>query len=148
MRGNMKRQALFGTAFLAVLLGQAALAQAANLQLFKDPGCECCSGHATYLREHGFDVDIVEAENLESVKAAYGVPDALAGCHTILAGEYVIEGHVPAGALEKLLREQPAIKGISLPGMPMGSPGMSGKKAGPFEVVILEEGQPRLFYRE
>ena len=139
---------LLGAALFLACLGQAAAASAASLQLIKDPGCECCSGHAAYLREHGFAVEIVEAPDLQAVKAEHGVPEALAGCHTILAGEYVIEGHVPAGAIQKLLKEQPAIKGISLPGMPMGSPGMSGEKEGPFEVVVLEDGMPKLFYSE
>jgi hypothetical protein len=144
----MKSKASFGAALSLALLGQTTLAQAANLQLIKEPGCECCSGHAAYLRAHGFEVDIVETEDLLAVKAAHGVPAALAGCHTILARGYVIEGHVPAAAIAKLLGERPAIKGLSLPGMPMGSPGMSGAKVGPFEVVTIEEGKPQIFHSE
>ena len=145
----MKRRIFIGATLSFTLLGRVPAANAtSNLQLIKDPNCGCCSDHAAYLREHGFTVDIVEATDLQAIKNQHGVPDALAGCHTILAENYVIEGHVPAAAIKKLLAERPTIKGISLPGMPMGSPGMNGEKEGPFEVVVLEEGMPKLFYRE
>lgn len=102
--------------------------------LYKNPQCGCCEEHAKYLRENGFEVEVVATHDLLLIKRQHGVPEGLEGCHTILIGGYVVEGHVPARTLNKLLTERPAIKGVSLPGMPMGSPGMSGPKTEPFTV--------------
>jgi hypothetical protein len=118
------------------------------LTLIKDPNCGCCEGHASYLEAHGFKVTIEEAVDLNAVRAKYGVPEPMAGCHTILADDYVIEGHVPATAIKKLLAERPMIKGISLPGMPEGSPGMGGEKTAPFVVYVIQDGAPRVFMAE
>ena len=119
-----------------------------NLTLIKDPNCGCCEGHASYLEDNGFSVQIQEAADLNAVRKQYGVPEALAGCHTILAGAYVIEGHVPADAIKKLLAERPAIRGISLPGMPVGSPGMGGEKNEPFIIYVLQDSEPKGFMIE
>ncbi len=118
------------------------------MKLIKDPTCDCCGHHAEYLRSHGYTVDIEESDKLAEMRAGLGVPAELAGCHVILAGNYVIEGHVPAAAIDKLLTEQPAIKGISVPGMPLGSPGMSGEKTEPLIVLTIAEGMPRVFFTE
>jgi hypothetical protein len=92
----------------------------------KDPNCSCCTGWVDHLRQAGFPVTIVAATNLKSIRARLGVPDDLAGCHTAEVGRYVIEGHVPASAVLRLLREQPNATGLAVPGMPAGSPGMGG----------------------
>src|SRR5262245_45124487 len=108
--------------------------------LYKNPQCDCCTGHARYLDENGFDVQVVETFDLPAVKREHGVPEALEGCHTILVDGYVVEGHMPADIIKRLLNEKPAIKGISLPGMPMGWPGMAGAKTGPFTVYEIGDG--------
>jgi hypothetical protein len=143
----MNRRTLLA-ALAALVLTTDAASAATILQLFKDPSCDCCAAHAAYLRERGYTVDVIETGDLQAVKDEHGIPLELAGCHTILVEGYVVEGHVPAGAIDKLVAERPAIKGIALPGMPLGSPGMSGEKAGPFEVVVIGVGPQRLFYVE
>lgn len=118
------------------------------LKLIKDPNCGCCNDHAEYLRSHGYTVDVSESEKLAEMRAELGVPEELAGCHVILADRYVIEGHVPAAAIDKLLNDQPDIKGISVPGMPPGSPGMSGERSEPLVVLTIADGMPRVFFTE
>lgn len=119
-----------------------------KLQLIKDPNCGCCADHALYMRDHGYVVEISESERLTEMRAELGVPEQMAGCHVILADGYVIEGHVPAAAIDKLLTEKPAIKGISVPGMPAGSPGMGGEKTEPLVVFIIGDGMPKVFFTE
>jgi hypothetical protein len=120
-----------------------------NAVLYKNPSCDCCDGHAAYLRESGFVVDVVETPDLEEMKAEHGVPEALAGCHTIVIDGYIVEGHVPAAAIHKLITEKPDIVGISLPGMPLGSPGMGGEKEAPFVIQeITVDGAGQVFATE
>jgi hypothetical protein len=102
--------------------------------LYKNPGCICCDGHAVHLRKAGLAVEIVETERLDALKRQHGVPADLAGCHTFLIDGYVIEGHVPAESVARLLRERPPVGGIALAGMPSGSPGMDGPKTEPWVV--------------
>jgi hypothetical protein len=113
--------------------------------LYKDPQCRCCEAYADYLRENGFEVAVSPTIDLPAMKRQYEVPGALAGCHTTLIEGYVVEGHVPIGAVLRMLTERPAIKGISLPGMPEGSPGMSGAKAGPFTTFQFGGGEPKVY---
>ncbi len=121
----------------ALLLPLTAAAQSATM--YKDPFCGCCEGHANYLREEGFEVEIVEtpAEKLAAIKSLHQIPAELQSCHTLLIDGYVVEGHVPVEAIEKLQEEKPDIAGIALPGMPLGSPGMGGRKSAPFTVMVL-----------
>jgi len=115
--------------------------------MYKDPQCGCCGAYAAYLRQHGFKVKVVDADDLDFVKTMYAVPERLQSCHTMIVGGYVVEGHVPLDAVERLLAEKPKIKGISLPGMPMGSPGIDGDKTEPF--TIYEIGlEPKVFMTE
>jgi len=116
--------------------------------LYKNPQCGCCAEYAKLLQQSGFDVQIVDTFDLPSVKREHGVPAALEGCHTTLVDGYVIEGHVPVDIVGRLLREKPAIKGISLPGMPMGSPGMGGEKAGPFTVYEISDEKDKVYATE
>ncbi len=137
-----------------VLIAAGAAAPLAGAQsprsatLYKNPQCGCCEEHAKYLRRHGYEVTVVATHDLDRIKAEHGVPEPLYGCHTTLVGGYVVEGHVSAGVLDRLLRERPAIRGISLPGMPAGSPGMTGRKREPFkiyEIARQRAGEPRLY---
>lgn len=105
--------------------------------LYKNPNCGCCSGHAEYLEDNGFDVKVINTNDLAQLKAENNVPEKLQGCHSTLIGNYVFEGHVNAESINKVLKEKPFIKGLSVPGMPLGSPGMSGEKQGPIEVYTL-----------
>jgi len=115
--------------------------------MYSSPRCGCCGGYADYLAERGYPVDQRQSEDLDSVRADAGVPDEAAGCHTTTIGDYVVEGHVPVEAVDRLMQEQPAVDGIALPGMPAGSPGMSGDKAGVFEIVSFTGGTVRPFMR-
>ncbi|WP_262032407.1 DUF411 domain-containing protein [Microvirga sp. Mcv34] len=105
----------------------------------KDPSCGCCSGWADHIRAAGFPVEIREASEVNRLKVKLGVPPALASCHTAEVGGYVVEGHVPADAIKRLLAEKPQAKGIAVPGMPIGSPGMEVEGTAPdtYEVVLF-----------
>ncbi len=113
--------------------------------LYKNPECSCCEEYAKYLRKSGYTIKVVSTHDLSAIKKQHGVPEELEGCHTLIVGNYVVEGHVPLTHIDRLLAEKPAIKGISLPGMPQGSPGMTGRKQEPF--VIYEIGSdPKKVY--
>lgn len=101
--------------------------------------CGCCKLYSQYLRENGFDVDLQEKspDEVAIFKNENGVPESLRSCHTARFGNYIVEGHVPLEAIEKLFREKPDIRGIGMAGMPIGSPGMPGKKDAPFEINII-----------
>lgn len=116
--------------------------------LYRQPFCSCCEGHAEHLRANGYSVTVVETKKLLLIKKQHGVPLEFEGCHTILVGGYVVEGHVPATIIRKLLKERPAIRGISLPGMPDGSPGMSGTKKEPFVIYELSGENGKVFAKE
>jgi hypothetical protein len=101
------------------------------------------------LRQNGFEVTVKATDDLPLIKRKYGVAEHLEGCHTTLIDGYVIEGHVPVVAINRLLDERPTITGISLPGMPAGSPGMMGDKAEPFVIYeITKDGSERMFATE
>lgn len=135
---------------LAGLLSlQPALAdEAMKATVYKDPACGCCHEYVAYLRQNGFDVAVVDTDDLAAIKQQSGVPPALAGCHSTMVGGYVVEGHVPIDAIRRLLQDRPHIRGISLPGMPEGSPGMSGEKAVPFVVYEISDGAPKIYATE
>src|SRR5262245_51082599 len=98
--------------------------------VYKDPACGCCHEYVAYLRQNGFDVEVIESsDELAAIKQQSGVPPALEGCHSTLVDGYVVEGHVPVDAVRRLLKDRPNIRGISLPAMPEGSPGMTGEKS-------------------
>ncbi len=107
--------------------------------LYKNPQCDCCETYAKYLRVHGYEVKVQATHDLPLIKTKHAVPTALEGCHTTLVGGYVVEGHVPVKSLNKLLAERPKIAGISLPGMPPGSPGMMGPKKAPFKILAFNK---------
>jgi hypothetical protein len=111
--------------------------------MYKNPQCTCCESYAQYLNESGFQVEIKPTNDLAEISRNAGVPDALEGCHTMFVGGYVIGGHVPVEIIRKLLGEMPPIAGITLPGMPSGSPGMSGSKAETWTVyAVMKDGKP------
>jgi len=149
-KGLIRRRFSAGalTLLLATPLGFLSLASAEEkpaVQLYKNPQCSCCEEYAAYMRQHGFSVTTTPTHNLALIRRQRGVPEQLAGCHTMIIGDYVVEGHVPIGALNKLLRERPKIRGISLPGMPEGSPGMTGEKTEQFTIYEISDGEEKVF---
>lgn len=122
-----------------------ASADAKEATLYKNPQCTCCDAYADYLRDNGFKVAVKPTHDLALIKRRHDVPESFEGCHTMLIDGYVVEGHVPVKTMNKLLTERPAIKGISLPGMPQGSPGMTGRKEAPFRIYEIQEGAPKVY---
>jgi hypothetical protein len=124
-----------------------AYASAIQVKLYKNPQCSCCEGYAAYLKDNGFDVTVEATNDLAEISRSAGVPEKYEGCHTAFIENYVVDGHVPVDVIRKLLAEHPAIAGITLPGMPMGSPGMVGDKAEPFVVyaVTKDGAAPTVF---
>ncbi|MFQ5981691.1 MAG: DUF411 domain-containing protein [Candidatus Heimdallarchaeota archaeon] len=109
--------------------------------LYSSPTCGCCHNYAAYLEELNFTVNFIETETPEEIKDENNIPGDLRSCHTVIIGNYSVEGHVPIEAINKLLEETPDIDGIALPGMPSGSPGMSGDKVSTFEIIAFKEGE-------
>ena len=130
---------------VAIGSGPARADQSHTATLYKDPQCGCCEAYADYLRENGFELTVEATDELSLIKQRYGVPGTLEGCHTTVVEGYVVEGHVPLETLLRLLSEKPDIKGISLPGMPAGSPGMFGEKSGPFTIFEIGDGEPKVY---
>ena len=116
-----------------------------SVEVFKTPSCGCCYGYVLFLEKEQFNVKETDMRSLHSIKQKYNIPLEMQSCHTTIIGKYFIEGHVPLEAVNKLLKEQPNIDGIALPGMPIGTPGMPGKKEEPFVVYQLIDGKFSIF---
>jgi len=140
--------AVVGVAFVA---GSALAEELPKMTVYKDPYCGCCTAWADRMRDEGYNVEVVVRGDMLSVKSELGVADDLASCHTATVGKYVLEGHVPPAEVARLLEEKPAALGLAVPGMPMGSPGMSvpGMGADDYEVVLFSAGSssPYASYR-
>ncbi|MBA3909937.1 MAG: metal-binding protein [Rhodobacter sp.] len=110
-----------------------------QIHVVKDPGCPCCNAWIGYLRDNGFNVSFEErsVEDLAIYKRERGIPEALSSCHTATIGDYTVEGHVPAADIRRLVAERPAAVGLTVPGMPMGSPGMGPESARQAYDVLL-----------
>lgn len=121
---------------------------AAEMVVYRSPACGCCTAWVEHMREAGFQVRVEDRTDLAPVKAEMGVPADLSSCHTARVGGYVIEGHVPADDVRRLLAEEPDVKGLAVPGMPVGSPGMEGPNPEPYSVVAFDgEGGREVFAR-
>jgi hypothetical protein len=118
----MKSRLRFVISATLMLVGTAA--NAASMTVMISASCGCCAKWVEHVRLHGFDVKVVNVDDVIAVKVKAGIPQKLASCHTTMVGGYVVEGHVPAADIKKLLAQKPKAKGIAVPGMPMGSPGM------------------------
>ncbi|WP_186418150.1 DUF411 domain-containing protein [Bosea sp. CS1GBMeth4] len=138
-------------AVAALSLPRLALAGEAlpKMTVTRDPNCGCCGSWVAHVRAAGFTVEVVEVADVAPLKQRLGVPDALASCHTAEIGGYVVEGHVPAEAIRRLLVERPQATGLAVPGMPLGSPGMDvpGQAPDRYEVVIFSAGRQNVFAR-
>ncbi len=119
-----------------------ALAATIPVKLYKNPNCFCCDLYAKHMEENGFAVEIVNTTDMASINQKYSVPERLEGCHTAIVGKYVIEGLVPAKYVHQLIDENRSVKGLSVPGMPTGAPGMPGAKAKPVNVYVLDASTP------
>ena len=115
----------------------------------KDPNCGCCAGWVKHLQAAGFSIEVLESSEVNRLKIRLGVPEALASCHTAEIGGYVIEGHVPPAAIKRLLAEKPDGKGLAVPGMPVGSPGMEveGMEPDTYEVILFGPSGQRTYAR-
>ncbi|MGH8591279.1 MAG: DUF411 domain-containing protein [Gammaproteobacteria bacterium] len=121
-------------------------AAAVEITVSKTPQCKCCQKWVDHLRDNGFEVAVVDMDSVEPVKRQNGVPAALGSCHTALVDGYVVEGHVPADLIKRLLSERPKVKGLAVPGMPMGSPGMEGPQKHPYQVLTFDaEGETSVY---
>jgi hypothetical protein len=137
---------------LMISLGAAASStvkaqQPLKIDVYKDPTCGCCANWVGHLRKNGFAVHSADVADISSVKAKYNVPAALRSCHTAVVGGYVIEGHVPAADIRRLLMTPPAdVVGLAVPGMPVGSPGMEGSNPQAYQVLAFDKGgRSRIF---
>jgi hypothetical protein len=120
----------------------------AELVVYKTPWCGCCDKWVEHLRENGFVVSTEEVTDLAREKSRRGVGREIASCHTAIVDGYVIEGHVPADVIKRLLDERPPVAGLAVPGMPMGSPGMEGGYEEPYEVLTFDrEGRTEIYAR-
>ena len=144
-----KRRAFIGGATASVR-GLAAKAQSLpRVLVTRDPSCGCCGGWVEHIKSAGFPVQVTETGEVNRVKVRLGVPQALAACHTAEVDGYVIEGHVPAAAIKRLLVERPEGKGLAVPGMPVGSPGMevAGSEPETYDVILFGPSGKRTFAR-
>ena len=135
------KKTLMALTLVAIAAGQGALASAPAITVHQDPNCGCCGGWAQHMRDNGFDVKVVLSADMYAVKQDHGVPMALASCHTarVDASGQIIEGHVPANAVRKMLLD-PSVRGVAAPGMPVNSPGM-----GPMDgklITVDFQGRP------
>lgn len=141
----MKRhREMWVAALLATVLGiLGAVTLAADrpvVQVFKSPSCGCCAIWVKHLQDNGFDVNVTDFADMTPVKQRYGIQPQHASCHTAVVDGYIVEGHVPAADIARLLKERPKIKGLVLPGMPIGSPGMEGPNPERYDVLALDAG--------
>lgn len=137
------------SAFTSALANAASALPGNDIHVLAAPGCGCCHAWADLARLRGYDVTISDLVEPDAQKSALGVPLRLASCHTALSGGYVFEGHVPFAALDAVLRDRPAITGLAVPGMPVGSPGMGDDPNARFDVIAFggDAADGRVFYR-
>jgi hypothetical protein len=144
-----RRTVLAGLVLAAPGLRSARAADAAPLvQVWRTPTCGCCGAWVRHLEASGFRVEVTMQDDLSAIKAKHGVPRNLESCHTAVVEGYVVEGHVPAADVKRLLRERPPVAGLVVPGMPAGSPGMEGPVSEPYATLALAaDGTTSVFAR-
>ena len=133
------RRQFIGQLAMVVAVGPALATEKSPLiQVYKSPTCGCCSKWVDHMRYAGFEVEASNVRDVGVYKREYGLPPQLASCHTGIVEGYVVEGHVPADDVIRVLKEKPAIKGIAVPGMPIGSPGMEGPNPDRYETLSFD----------
>lgn len=145
MRKYLSMLALIGASLGLAYSLSSTPAQADEVTLYKNPQCSCCEGYAEYLRENGHTVTVKPTHELVPMSRDAGIPDNFQGCHLAFIDDYVVSGHVPVDTIDRLLSERPDIKGVTLPGMPAGSPGMTGTKNDPFKIYEVGDGEPKVY---
>jgi len=152
MKKDLRQTFALGAALFALALttGAAALSTSAPKQtkitVYKDPSCGCCKNWIAHLVKHGYTVDAKDTPAMTEVKRTLGVPEPLTACHTAVINGYLIEGHVPAADIAKLLQQKPKVAGLAVPGMPMGSPGMEGGQRQHYQVLSFDKnGKTKVF---
>lgn len=135
-----RRQLLAGIAATIALPSMGSTPARIPVQVWKDPNCGCCHDWIRHMEANGFQVTVHDEGN-NAARARLGLPNRLASCHTALVGSYLLEGHVPARDVMKLLEQKPKAMGLAVPGMPVGSPGMDGPEYGgrkdPYDVLLV-----------
>ena len=131
---------------LVLLLTQQTVA--ADIVVYKSPTCGCCGKWVEHMEKAGFSVDVENMSDVAPIKRELGVPGRMQSCHTAKVGDYFVEGHVPADLVKRLLADKPDIKGLTVPGKPMGSPGMEGPRKDPYDVIAVgKDGGYRVYAR-
>ena len=121
--------------------GFAAAANAGEvIDVYKSPNCGCCGSWIDHLKAAGFEIRAHNVMDIPAARKQLGMPDSLGSCHTAKVGGYVVEGHVPAADIQRLLKEKPKALGIAVPSMPPGSPGMEGPKPVPYNTLLVQAG--------
>lgn len=131
----------------ANLSASEAVSAPVEVTVYKSPTCGCCSKWVDHMTASGFKVTAHDTSDMQSVKKQLGIPDDMASCHTSVVEGYLIEGHVPAADIQRLLRDKPKIAGLAVPGMVTGSPGMEGSRSDPYNVMAFGEGKTSVFAR-
>lgn len=149
MNASLSRRSLLLASAALPVAGFAQSPARVLVEVWKDPECGCCQDWVKHLQANGFAVKVNERGN-NAMRAKLGIPAQLGSCHTGLVGGYAIEGHVPARDIRRLLKDKPEAVGLSVPGMPVGSPGMDGPEYGgrrdPYDVLlVLRSGDSRVF---
>lgn len=147
MKKHPVRTIALGAAFIALGLTTAAARTSLigegpkkpTITVYKDPSCGCCKNWIEHLVKHGYRVEAKDTPDMTEIKHTLGVPARLTACHTATVGGYLIEGHVPAADIDRLLAQKPRIAGLAVPGMPMGSPGMDGPRAEAYRVLTFDK---------
>lgn len=142
----MNHRIVFAAAFLAVASAAVPAVSGETMTVYRSPSCGCCGGWIDYIKAKGYAAKVVMLDDMEPVKERLKVPEEMQSCHTAVIDGYVIEGHVPAEAVDKLLKDRPKVTGLSAPGMPQGSPGMSGAPE-PFTVYAFGPDGTKPFMR-
>lgn len=128
--------------------GASSLSKGVVATIYKGSGCGCCSIYTQYFKGQGFETNVIDLPDINSIKTKYKIPYNMQSCHTTEIAGYFVEGHIPVEAVNKLIEEKPDIMGIAMPGMPTGSPGMPGKKVGDFVIYgINRDGSSYEFMR-
>jgi len=144
----MKKLVVFAILLLVLLSAcNSAVNSKVAATVFKSPNCGCCSVYVPYVEGKGFDVAVVMTDDMNAIKLKHNIPRNMESCHTMVVGDYFVEGHVPVEAINKLLSEKPDIDGISLPDMPSGSPGMPGVKRLTWIIYAIKDGVQSEFMR-
>jgi len=139
---------ILGVAALVLTAGISISAQkGTTIQVFKTPTCGCCHLWVKHLEANGYTTKVTDMDDLSGIKKKYGVPAKANSCHTAVVDGYTLEGHVPAAQVKKMLKERPAIAGLAVPGMPVGSPGMEyGTTVQPYNVVAFDKAGQMTVY--